>query len=116
MSQAALPLAVSLGDPAGIGPEIIVASWAQLSASSAARPFFVVGGCDALRSASELRSLDCPLVPIADPAEANAAWHAGLPVLAGLDTPYMPGRPTHEGAQVEAGAALIRLEEEETQA
>jgi len=100
LSQSSLPLAVSLGDPSGIGPEIITASWSKLKAERPSQPFFVVGGFDVLRSAAELRSIDCPLVPIADPAEAGQAWHAGLPVLAGLDCPYVPGHPTMEGAHV----------------
>ena len=46
-----LPLAVSLGDPAGIGPEIILNAYMQLK--EAGEPFFVVGGYDVLRACSE---------------------------------------------------------------
>ncbi|MEL6210841.1 MAG: 4-hydroxythreonine-4-phosphate dehydrogenase PdxA, partial [Pseudomonadota bacterium] len=98
------PLAVSLGDPAGIGPEIIAESWVQRAAIAAPSPsaaaFFVVGGLEVLRAAAERRGIDCPLVPIAEPHEAEFAFHAGLPVLAGLDVPYTPGEPSSEGARL----------------
>ncbi|MEP0190513.1 MAG: 4-hydroxythreonine-4-phosphate dehydrogenase PdxA [Erythrobacter sp.] len=106
MSSAArpVPLAISLGDPAGIGPEIIAESWANVSAKSPGKDqptvFFVVGGVEVLRAAAQARGLDCPLIPIAQAHEALNAFHAGLPVLAGLDTPYTPGKPTAEGAQL----------------
>ena len=44
--------------------------------------------------------IDCPIVPIADPAEAMMASAVGLPVLAGLDTALTPGRPTPDGARL----------------
>ena len=36
------PLAVSMGDPAGIGPEVIAKAWAA-RASAGLAPFFAVG-------------------------------------------------------------------------
>ncbi|QUL38240.1 4-hydroxythreonine-4-phosphate dehydrogenase PdxA [Erythrobacter sp. JK5] len=97
----AFPLAISLGDPAGIGPEIICASYDRLRREgAAAHPFFVVGGLEVLRAAAEMRGLDCPLVPIAEAHETEFAFHAGLPVLAGLDAPYTPGTPSAQGAQL----------------
>jgi 4-hydroxythreonine-4-phosphate dehydrogenase len=97
-----LPLAVALGDPAGIGPEIILEAWLSFKRGSckAAHPFFVVGGPEVLRRAAEQRGLDCPIVPIADPAEAMFAFGAGLPVMAGLDAPFTPGLPCEAGAKL----------------
>ena len=40
-----LPLAISLGDPAGVGPELIAAAWAQREAEGLP-PFFAVGNRD----------------------------------------------------------------------
>ncbi|MEO0463690.1 MAG: 4-hydroxythreonine-4-phosphate dehydrogenase PdxA [Pseudomonadota bacterium] len=100
-------LAIALGDPAGIGPELIVAAWSALSGDPAlAHPFFVVGGMSVLQAAALKRGIDCPLVPIADASEAAMAWNAGLPVMAGLDAPYTPGTPSPEGAKL----ALASLE------
>ena len=44
------PLALTLGDPAGIGPEIIVKAWSQLRAEGP--EFVVVGDYQSLASAS----------------------------------------------------------------
>ena len=44
-------LAVSLGDPAGIGPEIIAESWARRH-DMALAPFFVLGGAGVLAEAA----------------------------------------------------------------
>ncbi len=90
------PLAVSLGDPAGIGPEIILASYQRLRGAD--RAFFVVGGADVLRAAIARSGLDCAAVPIEEPAEAAEAFARGLPVIAGADAAYTPGEPDDDGA------------------
>lgn len=95
-----VPLAIALGDPAGIGPEIILAAWTRLKATGNLPPAFVVGGPQVLAAAAERAGWDCPIVPIADPAEAIFASAAGLPVMAGLDAPYSPGTPHGDGARL----------------
>lgn len=100
MSPASAPLAIALGDPAGIGPEVILGAWLRLRAERRAPPAFVVGGPTVLRAAAEALGLDYPIVPIADPAEALFASAAGLPVMAGLDAPWTPGAPSPEGAKL----------------
>jgi 4-hydroxythreonine-4-phosphate dehydrogenase len=94
------PLAITLGDPAGIGPEVILGAWARLRAERRAPPAFVVGGPGLLRACGEAMGIDCPIVPIADPAEAVFAAAAGLPVLAALDGPLTPARPSPDGARL----------------
>ncbi|HSJ78453.1 MAG TPA: 4-hydroxythreonine-4-phosphate dehydrogenase PdxA [Erythrobacter sp.] len=98
--MAGAPLAISLGDPAGIGPEVILGAWVRLRAERRAPPAFVVGGPELLRSLAERLGIDCPIVPIADPAEAIFASAVGLPVLAGLDGALTPGRPSADGARL----------------
>ncbi len=88
----AAPLAITLGDPAGIGPEVILGAWMRLRAQRRAPPAFVVGGPELLRQVAERLGIDCPIVPIADPGEAPLACAAGLPVLAGVDGMWSPGR------------------------
>ena len=100
------PLAITLGDPAGIGPEVILGAWARLKAERRAPPAFVVGGPELLRRTAETLGIDVPIVPIADPAEALFAAAAGLPVLAGLDGRSSPGRPDAVGARL----ALMSLQ------
>jgi 4-hydroxythreonine-4-phosphate dehydrogenase len=100
VSGGSAPLAISLGDPAGIGPEVILGAWARLRAERAVPAAFVVGGAQLLRAAAERVGIDGAIVPIADPAEAFFACNAGLPVMAGLDAAYAPGRPSPEGARL----------------
>jgi len=100
LSALTAPLAISLGDPAGIGPEVILGAWARLRAARRAPPAFVVGGPELLRACAERIGVDCPIVAIADPAEALYASAVGLPVLALLDGPWLPARPSPEGARL----------------
>ena len=100
MSAAPAPLAIALGDPAGIGPEVILGAWLKLRHERRAPPAFVTGGPSVLRQAAEALGIDCPVVPIADPGEAVFAAQAGLPVMAALDGSWTPGTPTADGARL----------------
>ncbi|MFW2351543.1 4-hydroxythreonine-4-phosphate dehydrogenase PdxA [Qipengyuania sp.] len=97
------PLAVSLGDPAGIGPEIIVESWARRREAGLA-PFFVVGGAGVLHAAADFRGIDCPIVRINDAGKAGEGFDRGLPVLGSEDCAYRPGEPEDEGAALALGS------------
>jgi len=94
------PLAITLGDPAGIGPEVVLGAWVRLRTERQAPPAFVVGGPQLLRTCADRLGIDCPIVPIAEPSEAQFAAAAGLPVLAGLDGRSTPGHPTSDGARL----------------
>ncbi|OJW70692.1 MAG: 4-hydroxythreonine-4-phosphate dehydrogenase PdxA [Sphingomonadales bacterium 63-6] len=99
-------LAASLGDPAGIGPELLCEAWAARQDAMLA-PFFVVGGEHLLAAAAARRGVDTPIVPIADPADAADAFAQGLPVLGNEDGEYFPGEPNSDGARL-ALASLTR--------
>ncbi|MXP25023.1 4-hydroxythreonine-4-phosphate dehydrogenase PdxA [Altererythrobacter indicus] len=100
------PLALSLGDPAGIGPELICAAWAARDVHGLF-PFFATGGRKLLEKAAEARQIDVPIQAIATPAEAMECFHHALPVLAGPDGDYRPGSPDPESAKI----ALLSLEQ-----
>lgn len=100
------PLAVSLGDPAGVGPELLVTAWAQRNALGLP-PFFAVGGARILSAAASSRELQVPLQLITDPAEAGASFGHALPVLGDWDGNYAPGDPDRVGAEL----ALVSLTE-----
>lgn len=77
------PLALTMGEPAGIGPEITIAAW---RAVRAAGPAFVVIGDPALYAG-------VPLARIGAPEEAAEAFPRALPVLPlALPAPAVPGR------------------------
>ncbi|QZH75204.1 MAG: 4-hydroxythreonine-4-phosphate dehydrogenase PdxA [Erythrobacter sp.] len=94
-----VPLAVTLGDPAGVGPEVIVASWAARDREQLP-PFFVQKGAGILRAAAEMMGLDVPVIPIHHPAEAYLAFPEGLPVNGLEDCDNTPGSPNEMGASL----------------
>lgn len=91
------PLAVSLGDPAGVGPELLVEAWLHRNEASLP-PFFAAGGASILTAAAQARGVNVPVTPIADPTEASAHFDSGLPVLGTKDGDYHPGNPDQAGA------------------
>ena len=94
-------IAVALGDPAGIGPEIVGKAWAQRVESGLA-PFFAVGDTGSLG-----HGWSGPVVRISAPDEAASVFGAALPVLHIADGGrIMAGRPDVEGAR----CALASLE------
>jgi len=92
------PLAASLGDPAGIGPELLAEAWSRRAEEGGLSPFFVCGGAGILAAAAEQRGIKAPVIRIADPAEAVDAFATGLPVLGDADGAYRPGEPDRIGA------------------
>jgi len=100
------PLALSLGDPAGIGPEIVSAAWHALRTTG---PVFAVLGDEALLAAT-----GCPVARIADPSGAAAVFADALPVLHDpVGAPVIAGRsdPAHAPAVlrwIETGVELCR--------
>lgn len=96
-------LAVSLGDPAGVGPELLAEAWSRRS-EERLPPFFAVGGAGLLVRAAEQRGLRLPIAPIAEPAEAADAFATALPVLGEADADYRPGEPDRDGAAFALGS------------
>jgi 4-hydroxythreonine-4-phosphate dehydrogenase len=89
------PLALSLGDPAGVGPEITVKAWRALRREGPG--FFAVGDYAALAAASA--EGDAVLHRVTSPAEAAAVFAEALPVLdLPLAEPAAPGRPSASAA------------------
>ncbi len=88
--QAVRPLALSLGDPAGVGPEIIVKAWNVLRAGGPS--FMVVGDHDALSAASGRTGA---VRRVGSPQEALAVFPDALPVLdLPLLSPVVAGKPS----------------------
>lgn len=97
-----------MGDPAGIGPEVIAKAW-QARDTAGLPPFFAVGDARAVA-----RVWDGPVARIGSPAEAMAAFADALPVLVIDDAgEIIPGVPDAEGARcafhsLEVAAGLAR--------
>ncbi len=80
------PLALTMGEPAGVGPEIIAAAWRSLREES--QPFLVIG------DAALMRAQGVAVQEITAPSDAAAIFARALPVLnVSLPAPVTPGRP-----------------------
>ncbi len=87
-------LAVSMGDPAGIGPEIIAKAW-EARVEQRLPCFFAIG---------DVRSIAAvwpgPTVRIASPADALLVFDDALPIISVGDAgEIMPGTPDVDGAR-----------------
>ncbi len=105
MTAAPAPLAVTMGDPAGIGGECLVAAFAARRAL-ALPPFFCVD------DPARLAALGAPVAEIDSPEAVAAIFPDRLPVLPEpLAAPAPPGRPDPANAgavvrSIERAAAL----------
>jgi 4-hydroxythreonine-4-phosphate dehydrogenase len=96
------PLAVSMGDPAGVGLEIAARTW--LERTTQTPPFYVVGDGDALARAAERAGLRIRIETVA-PSEALNTFARALPVVhRALPTAETPGAPTPDNAPAIIGA------------
>ncbi|MCT8990857.1 4-hydroxythreonine-4-phosphate dehydrogenase PdxA [Chelativorans sp. SCAU2101] len=72
-------LAVSIGEPSGIGPEVIIAAW-RMRKAAALPAFYVLGDAALLAARAGRLGLNIPIVETT-PAEAAARFDAALPVV-----------------------------------
>jgi 4-hydroxythreonine-4-phosphate dehydrogenase len=107
---AAAPLAVTMGEPAGIGGELSLKAWSMRQRG--ARPFFVLDDAVRLAALADKLGLDVPVRQIARPADACAVFETALPVLSvRLRGPVRAGHPdpTNAPATLEAIERGARL-------
>ncbi len=95
--SAGLPLALTLGEPAGIGPDLTLAVWLKRRAL-ALPAFYVVGDDRFLRERARLLGLDVPIETVT-PAQAASVFDRALPVVP-IDLPVtaQPGAPDDTSA------------------
>ncbi|WBO24146.1 4-hydroxythreonine-4-phosphate dehydrogenase PdxA [Sphingomonas abietis] len=89
-----LPIAVSIGDPAGIGPEVLAKAWVKRREQKLP-PFFAIG---------DVRSISTvwkgPLRKIGEPSEAIGCFDEALPIMEVEDAgEIVPGKPNMPGAR-----------------
>lgn len=86
MTAGPAPLALSMGEPAGVGPEIIARAWSALRTEG---PAFVVIG-----DATLMRAQGQPVETVLSAPDAAAVFGRAIPVLdSPLPAPVSPGRP-----------------------
>jgi 4-hydroxythreonine-4-phosphate dehydrogenase len=102
------PLALTMGEPAGVGAEIAMAAW--LRRGEAVPPFFLLDDVERLAALARRLGWTVPLQAIAAPEEAAAIFRSHLPVLPiALSRPVVPGQPDsgNAGAVVAAIDAAV---------
>lgn len=92
-----LPLAVTQGDPAGVGPLATIAAWHQLR-TDPALAFYVRGNSEQLKRAGAHTGIACPVIEISAPENAAKVFGDALPVIH-ADAPLVNfGEPRVENA------------------
>ena len=86
------PLALTMGDPAGIGGEISLRAW--LALRDQGMPFVLLDDPDRLTALARALGLDVPIAVVGSAAEAAGAFGRALPMLpVPLPVPAVFGRP-----------------------
>jgi 4-hydroxythreonine-4-phosphate dehydrogenase len=98
------PLALTLGEPAGIGPDITLSAWRQ-RVRLELPPFYVLADPQCLARRAKLLGLDLPIEIVA-PAAAGAVFARALPVVA-LDLPATAQAGTPDATSAPAAIASI---------
>jgi 4-hydroxythreonine-4-phosphate dehydrogenase len=101
----ARPLALTLGEPAGIGPDITFAAWRR-RADLGLAPFYILADPAFLRRRIERIAPEIPIAMV-EPSTAAAAFGSALPVVdIGVAVTAEPGRP--DASSAPAAIAAIR--------
>jgi len=102
----ALPLALTLGEPAGIGPDLTIQLWHR-RAELRLPAFYLVGDADFIKRRARLLGLEIAVKKVT-PAQACETFTKALPIVP-LDAPPVtatPGRP--DASSAPAAIASIR--------
>ncbi len=106
------PLALTMGEPAGVGGEITLKAW--LRRSEGVPPFFAIDSVARLEALAGALKLPVPLAEINDPADATALFETALPVLPlALAIKTVPGKldSANAGAVIESITRAVQLTE-----
>jgi 4-hydroxythreonine-4-phosphate dehydrogenase len=99
------PLALTSGEPAGIGPDIAITAWLRRSELKLP-PFYLLGDRNSLADRAKLLGLKIEFVDVS-PHEASDAFAHALPVVAtGHAATAQPGKP--DSTSADAAMASIR--------
>jgi 4-hydroxythreonine-4-phosphate dehydrogenase len=96
---------LTIGEPAGVGPDLALAVWRRRSELDVPA-FYLIGDADFLSGRARALGLDVPLVEVA-PAQAREAFARALPVAA-LDRPVTAAPGTPDDTSAAAALAAIK--------
>ena len=99
MGLAERPLALTLGDPAGIGPDITLLAWLA-QRHELVPPFVLLGDAAVLAERAEKLGLRVPIAPVADLVAAEERFAEELPVFPiAVGGAVVAGRPDQAAMQ-----------------
>ncbi len=107
-ARTVLPLALTMGEPAGIAPDITIAAW-QRRAELGLPPFYCLADPALIAARAKLLGAAIPIETVG-PAEAAAVFDRALPVVSlGAGVTAAPGTPDVANAQavIEAIARAV---------
>jgi 4-hydroxythreonine-4-phosphate dehydrogenase len=97
-----LPLALTMGEPAGIGPELSLDAWLRLRESGTS--FVLFADPDLMAAVARNLGRNIPVAVVGTVAEGASRFRTALPIIpVNLINPVQPGRPDPANA-----AAVIR--------
>ncbi|MEO6626620.1 MAG: 4-hydroxythreonine-4-phosphate dehydrogenase PdxA [Burkholderiaceae bacterium] len=97
-NPASLPIAVTMGEPAGVGTEITLSAWLRMRESSHA--FFLLHDPAHVAALAQAMSPAVPIAIISRPDQAQGVFAHALPVLpVTLAAPVHMGQPDRRNAQ-----------------
>ncbi|HUK07295.1 MAG TPA: 4-hydroxythreonine-4-phosphate dehydrogenase PdxA [Stellaceae bacterium] len=103
------PIALTMGEPAGIGGEITLTAW--MRRADGVPPFFAIDDPERLQRLATMLGLDVPLQAVAGPEEAAQCFPDALGVLPRrLAHPVLLGRPDPANARAVIGAIVTAVE------
>jgi len=102
--SSARPLALTMGEPAGVGGEITLKAFAART-NADLPPFLVIDDPKRLTALATEMNLNINVAPIAAAADAHEMFADRLPVLdVGLSGTYVPGKPSPTSAKAVLGS------------
>ena len=97
------PLALTIGEAAGIGPDITIAAW-QRRVESRIPPFYVIADAEFIVRRAQLLDAEIPIATVR-PEEAISAFERALPVVdVGLSITAHPAHPDSTSAPAAIGS------------
>ena len=97
------PVALTLGEPAGIGPDIAIAAWLRRDLDDVPA-FYLLGGRDYIATRAKLLGVDLPLTDAAG-GDVSRIFPTALPIVAtGHSATAQPGHPDNNSAAAAIGS------------
>lgn len=113
MGPANTPLALTLGDPAGIGPDVTLLAYTARSQATIP-PFVLLGDETVLAQRADLLGLSVPIATVSSPKDALAVFDDALPILpVEVEGTIVAGQPSIAGTDavkrsIETAVSLVQ--------